>query len=244
MLMIESQNGAGTTVGLLLSGGLDSVILLHFLLDHGCRVMPFYIDFGLFWQADELDALRRYLALAAHPRSEPLVTLGLPLADVYGEHWSVTGHNVPDRSTPDDAVFLPGRNAFLVIKAAVWCQLHGIAELALATLQTSPFADAASPFFRDLESALNLSLSSPLRIVRPFAGMNKRQVMALGRDLPLERTFSCIAPVGGRHCGACNKCAERQEAFRLIGKKDVTDYAVTAGQEIAQPAGLRPDEDD
>ena len=34
--------------------------------------------------------------------------------------------------------------------------------------------------------------------------------MALGRGLPLELTFSCIAPVAGQHCGRCNKCAERR----------------------------------
>ena len=35
---------------------------------------------------------------------------------------------------PDEAVFLPGRNALLTIKAALWCQMHGINELAVATL--------------------------------------------------------------------------------------------------------------
>ena len=38
--------------------------------------------------------------------------------------------------------------------------------------------------------------------------------MELGRDMPLELTFSCIDPRDGLHCGRCNKCAERQEAFR------------------------------
>ena len=55
--------------------------------------------------------------------------------------------------------------------------------------------------------------------------MNKQQVMALGRNLPLELTFSCIAPAGGLHCGRCNKCAERQNAFRDAGITDKTSYA-------------------
>ena len=41
--------------------------------------------------------------------------------------------------------------------------------------------------------------------------------MALGRGLPLELTFSCISPLRGLHCGHCNKCAERQAAFRDAG---------------------------
>lgn len=229
-MKIEDEPAVATekTVGLLLSGGLDSAILLRFLLERGCRVQPFYIDFGQFWQTDELRALHRYLSAVAEPRLMPLVTLALPLADLYDQHWSITGHNVPGRSSPDVTVALPFRNAFLVIKAALWCQLHEIDELALAILKTSPFADATSPFFDQFEAALNVSLTRRLRLTRPFAEWDKRQVMALGRGLPLELTFSCLAPVRGRHCGRCNKCAERQAAFQLAGQEDLTVYASVA----------------
>jgi len=49
--------------------------------------------------------------------------------------------------------------------------------------------------------------------------------MQLGRNYPLGLTFSCIAPVKGLHCGHCNKCAERQAAFRMIELADPTVYA-------------------
>ncbi|MCD4728936.1 MAG: 7-cyano-7-deazaguanine synthase, partial [Pirellulales bacterium] len=42
---------------------------------------------------------------------------------------------------------------------------------------------------------------------------------------PLELTFSCLSPVAGLHCGRCNKCAERQEAFRSLEMHDPTRYA-------------------
>jgi len=48
--------------------------------------------------------------------------------------------------------------------------------------------------------------------------------MALGRNLPLKLTFSCISPVSGQHCGRCNKCAERRRAFADAGVPDPTDY--------------------
>jgi 7-cyano-7-deazaguanine synthase len=38
-------------------------------------------------------------------------------------------------------------------------------------------------------------------------------------------TFSCLAPQGRRHCGRCNKCAERKRAFRQAGIPDPTKYA-------------------
>ncbi|HZL88053.1 MAG TPA: 7-cyano-7-deazaguanine synthase [Pirellulaceae bacterium] len=223
--MISPVNGS--TIGVLASGGLDSSILLSHLLRNGRRVQPFYIRTGLYWQRRELPALASYLAAVAAPNLADLVVLDLPLADLYQEHWSVTGHGAPDAESPDEAVFLPGRNALLLVKAAVWCQLNSIGELALAPLGTSPFEDADDHFLCDFESALNRGGAGHLELLRPFGTMTKRQVMNLGRDLPLELTFSCIAPVGGLHCGRCNKCAERKAAFRDAELPDGTRYATT-----------------
>jgi len=212
-------------MGVLASGGLDSSILIGHSLRQGKSVQPIYISTGLHWQAGELPALTRFLAAIATEQLAELVTLDLPLADLYSGHWSLTGRAIPGVDSPDEAVFLPGRNALLLVKAAVWCQLHEIGELALAPLGTSPFADASEAFFRDFESAINRGSERKLRLLRPFGNMNKRQVMALGRGLPLELTMSCLSPVDGRHCGQCNKCAERQAAFREADIDDGTRYA-------------------
>ena len=222
------------TIGLLLSGGLDSCILLSHLLDQQHRVTPIYIDSGLAWQAEERQAVHRYLHAirylnAIRPgrpgRLGELVILELPLEDLYGNHWSVTGEQAPDETTPDEAVYLPGRNPLLIIKAALWCQMHGVETLALAPLGSNPFPDATDEFFATFEASLNMATRSALRIVRPFAQLEKRDVMELGRDQPLQHTFSCISPVRGRHCGHCNKCAERRAAFACIGTSDPTRYA-------------------
>lgn len=157
--------------------------------------------------------------------------LDLPLADVYGGHWSITGRGIPEAGTPDEAVFLPWRNALLTIKAALWCQMHGIHELAMATLESNPFEDASASCFGQLEQLFN-AMGPPIRLVRPFAELSKQQVMELGRTFPLDSTFSCIAPHDGTHCGNCNKCAERQAAFRLIRMKDPTQYAYAAADEL------------
>jgi 7-cyano-7-deazaguanine synthase len=36
--------------------------------------------------------------------------------------------------------------------------------------------------------------------------------------------MSCLRPVDGVHCGACNKCAERRKAFALADLPDPTLY--------------------
>jgi 7-cyano-7-deazaguanine synthase len=222
--MTNTDSNSGV-VGLLLSGGLDSGILLHRLLGAGRRVQPFYVRCGLVWEDAELAAVQALLKDAASPALEALAVFETPLADLYGNHWSTTGRDVPKAGSPDEAVYLPGRNALLTLKPALWCAMHGIEELALAVLASNPFADAGDGFFDQWAAALGQATGSRLHLVRPFGGMHKRDVMELGRGLPLERTFSCIAPVGGLHCGRCNKCAERQEAFRSIALDDPTRYA-------------------
>jgi 7-cyano-7-deazaguanine synthase len=251
------------TVGLLLSGGLDSGILLGQLLKDGRRVQPFYVRCGLVWEEAELRAVRAILSavpelgrspangpqpdsplkkpesaslgatagrassgtLLQTPALEPLVVLEMPLGDVYGNHWSVSGRDTPGADSADDAVYLPGRNAILTLKPALWCVLHGVEELALAILASNPFADATDRFFRDFATAIEEATQSRLRFTRPLSQLAKKDVMELGRGFPLELTFSCIAPVDGLHCGQCNKCAERQQAFRSIGAGDPTQYA-------------------
>jgi 7-cyano-7-deazaguanine synthase len=213
------------TIGVLASGGLDSAILVGHLLGQRRRVQPIYVRMGLAWQIEEQTALQAFLSAVATPELSPLVTLEMPLADLYGQHWSLTGRGVPDARSPDEAVYLPGRNALLLTKAAVWCQLHSIGELALAPLGTSPFEDAGEAFFHDFQAAINRGAPRPVRLVRSFGEMTKQQVMSLGRGLPLELTFSCIAPVNGLHCGRCNKCAERKTAFAEAAFPDRTAYA-------------------
>lgn len=213
-------------IGVMLSGGLDSSILLGHLLREGREIQPFYVRTGVVWEQAELGAVQRFAGAVHGVGLRELVVLDLPLADLYQEHWSTTGSQTPDLDSPDDSVYLPGRNALLLVKPVVWCQLHGIGQLALGVLGTNPFADATPEFFADFESALNRAPGQGIRLVRPFAQLTKREVMTLGRDLPLEFTFSCVAPVGDLHCGACNKCGERHAAFRLIGVKDPTQYAM------------------
>jgi 7-cyano-7-deazaguanine synthase len=217
------------TVALLTSGGLDSCILLGHLLKLGRTLQPIYISTGVAWQAEELTAVRGYLAAVRSPRLRELVALELPLDDLYDGHWSITGRDVPPDDTPDEAVYLPGRNPLLLVKAAVWCQMQGIEELAIAPLASNPFADATDEFFATFGRVMTLAGDAPLRITRPFAKMTKREVMSLGREYPLVHTFSCIAPSDGLHCGRCNKCGERKSAFKLAGLADPTRYAMNDG---------------
>jgi 7-cyano-7-deazaguanine synthase len=213
-------------VAVLASGGIDSAILCVDLLGQFHRVYPLYVRFGLRWEDVEVMGLSRFLDAAARSGLMPLHVLEEPVTDVYGSgHWSTGGADVPGAETDDTAVFLPGRNLLLAVKAAVWCQLRSIEALALGCLRANPFPDSTPEFFKNLETVINQALSSRLQLLRPFERLGKDEVLRRGAGLPLHHTVSCLRPTGGQHCGACNKCAERRRGFRAAGLSDLTRYA-------------------
>lgn len=214
-------------VAVLASGGLDSAILVAHLAAEGRDVTPVYVRFGLAWEDVEARHLERFLASLAPAHLNRLILLDLPVADIYGAHWSVTGQGVPDDRSPDEAVYLPGRNLLLLAKSSVWCALNGVPTIALGTLAANPFPDADREFFAGFSALAGRALDRPLVVVTPFAGRAKHEVLEIGRDLALELTFSCIAPRSEHHCGRCNKCAERRLAFSELGIADATEYATS-----------------
>jgi 7-cyano-7-deazaguanine synthase len=212
-------------LAVLVSGGADSAVLLGEALGRHPAVHPLYVRCGLYWETVELDYLRRFLAAMATPVLKPLTVLDMPVADIYAAHWSLTGVGVPGAETPDDAVFLPGRNVLLLAKALLWCHLRGVPAVALAPLEANPFPDATPAFFQAYQDVVNEAVGGNVRVVQPYRGLSKAEVLRRGRNMPLELTFSCIRPVEGRHCGACNKCAERRHAFAAAGLPDPTPYS-------------------
>ena len=211
----------------LFSGGLDSAVLLAAEARHGI-VHPLYVSTGLAWEPAERAVAARLLASSPlDGRTRPLVPLDFTVRDLYAPtHWAIRGRP-PAYDTPDEDVYLVGRNLVLLSKAGVYCAQHGIGRLALGPLAGNPFPDARPAFFEAMARALSLGLDHPIEIAAPFRELHKDEVIRLGLELgvPLERTLSCMNPADGTHCGACSKCRERRNAFLAAGVEDKTAYA-------------------
>lgn len=221
---------APAVTAVLFSGGLDSAVLLAHEAQRRV-VLPIYVSVGLAWEPAERRSAERVLR---HPLyaagTRAMIDVSVPIADVYpAGHWALRGEP-PAYDTPDEDVYLVGRNLLLLAKTAIVCAQAGISRIALGPLAGNPFPDARPAFFTAMADALSLGLDHPLVLARPFEAMHKDDVIALGASLgvPFALTLSCMNPVGDRHCGACSKCRERQQGFAAAGVVDPTVYLTPA----------------
>ena len=226
--MAESDKGQGVAV--LCSGGLDSAVLLAAVANSAAGdgiVQPIYVSVGLAWERDERAILERLLRTPPFRGAAPIASLHFDMRDVYpATHWAIRGE-APGFDTPDEDVYLDGRNIVLLSKAAVYMARARLTRVFVGPLAGNPFPDATPEFFTAMARALSLGLAAPIEVSAPYSTMSKTEVIAEGRRLgvPLELTLSCMQPVGGLHCGRCSKCRERRDAFIAAGGGDPTPYA-------------------
>jgi 7-cyano-7-deazaguanine synthase len=229
----------------LFSGGLDSAVLVAASARASARqglagtasgaVRAIYVSVGFAWEEEERAMARRLFAVPPLAGVvEPPVELRFDMRDVFpASHWAVRGVP-PAFDTPDEDVYLDGRNVILASKAAVYIARTRFGEgadtrLLFGTLAGNPFPDATPSFLASMSQALSLGLAHPMTLEAPFAALHKADVIRRGVELgvPLELTLSCMQPKDGLHCGRCSKCRERRDAFREAGVADPTSYRHT-----------------
>lgn len=217
-------------VAVLVSGGMDSCAMLA---DIALRTVahPIYVRSGMAWEDAEIAALTRFLASMDSERLQRLTVLEAPVAPLLGtRHWTMSPDAVPEYDAPDETVYIPGRNITLLSLAAIWCSLNDVHEIAIGTLACNPFPDA-TPQFRELISAsCSAGLNHQITVTAPMSCLHKHELLSrFGDRFSLHLTLTCSKPELASdgdvsHCGACNKCRERHEAYRDAGVRDRTRY--------------------
>jgi 7-cyano-7-deazaguanine synthase len=203
----------------LTSGGMDSAVALHQAVDQGRDVVCLEFDHALRprHEATALSAQVRRLGLEAPRR------VSVPFL-------SPDRLRAARRLREAPSGYVPARN--LVFHALAFHHAEGFDAEAIVTGQVATdaeeFPDAAGSLLRDVEALANRGLFSgkrhPIRLLAPFVTLQKHEVVSLGEGLGVafDDTWSCYGDAA-QHCGHCQACVERREAFAKAAMPDPLD---------------------
>ncbi len=217
-------------VVVLCSGGMDSVVALHWARrEHAVRAVLSF-DYGAKHNPRELPCA------AHHARALGLEHQVVALPFI-GEHFTSdllrSGGDIPEGHYADETMrrtVVPFRNGILLAVAAGFAESAGAEGLVIAAHggDHAIYPDCREDFMRAMGDALRLGTYAGIRLLRPFIALDKAAIAAEGARLGVDfaRTWSCYK--GGEvHCGLCGTCVERREAFQRAGVPDPTAYAAT-----------------
>ncbi len=210
------------------SGGLDSTVLLWYLLAEGHEIRCLGVNYGQ-RHKKELEAARALCSLRG---------IEYEVADLSSLQKMFAGSSqtskeieVPEGHYAEESMKLtvvPNRNMVLLSLATSWAVATKSDRVAYAAHHGDHaiYPDCRSEFAEAMNTAITLCDWHPVQLWRPFIDNTKASLVSWGDRLgvPFEKTWSCYK---GQefHCGKCGTCTERREAFQLTGVKDPTQYS-------------------
>ena len=217
----------------LFSGGVDSTTCLGIAVNkYGAdEVLALSLYYGQ-KHSRELEAARKIAAGYGVKHKE------LDLAPIFADSdcslLSGSTEDIPKESYAEQlkktdgkpvSTYVPFRNGLFLASAASIALSNGCTEIYYGAHSDdaagNAYPDCSSDFNDAINRAIYLGSGEELRVVAPFIGMNKAQVIAEGLKLsvPYELTWSCYEG-GDKPCGSCGTCRDRIAAFRANGMDD------------------------
>lgn len=219
------------TAIVLLSGGLDSMVVAGLAREAKRRIVALTIDYNQRHQIELAAAARiaERIGVARH------IVLPLDLTRFGGSALTA------DIAVPKDGVapgipvtYVPARNTIFLSLALGLAEASGARELHIGVnaLDYSGYPDCRPDFIAAFEGLANLATRAGIEgdrfvVHAPLLAMTKadiaREAARLGLDAGLS--WSCYDPAGDRHCGRCDACRLRARGFVEAGLPDPTRYA-------------------
>jgi 7-cyano-7-deazaguanine synthase len=219
-----------------LSGGLDSAVLLHKLAKSKVSLKAIYFDIGYLPSIPEKNSAKMF----CHSLNVPLeivdvrgifsMVMGFVPIEVLGAGELDKGQPVPipktDRSQDKD--YVSGFHVLLGL-ASYYAMLAKIKIVNVGIIREQvKYNKGLKGFLTSWAAQIEkLNPTHPFDLEAPFSSLSKTAVIKLGLELgvSLERTWSCYKP-GPLHCGTCNGCLSRKHGFKYGRIPDRTMYVV------------------
>jgi 7-cyano-7-deazaguanine synthase len=219
----------------LVSGGMDSAVVLAIAREQGYAVHALSVRYGQ-RHTSELDAatrVARALDAVAHK------TVSVDLRSIGGsaltDDIEVPLDSDQHPGGPDIPVtYVPARNTIMLSLALGWAEVLGSADIfcGVNAVDYSGYPDCRPEFIAQFERLANVATKAGvegagLRIHAPLLHLSKADIVREGLRLGVDfaQTVSCYnADARGRACGHCDACRLRAEGFTAAGVPDPTRY--------------------
>lgn len=184
----------------LLSGGMDSTVLLYDLIGQDCNVHCVLFNYHQ-KHVQELEFAKYH----CRRMGELFTTIEVP---------QLRGSALTDGI---GSCVVPNRNAILLSLAVNLAVSIGAEAVTFAANKDDEagFPDCRMAFLQTFNNMLTTA-EIPVEVCAPFLDKSKAWIAALGRDMGVElnQTWSCYRG-GLKPCGECSACLKRESALAI-----------------------------
>ena len=214
----------------IVSGGLDSVTLLHYLVKEQQR-QPAVITF-LYGQkhTKEVEFARKQVALlgcADHLVLDLSLLRPLFAHSALVDEETAVPHVRDVMGDPQPITYVPNRNMIFLALAAAYAETHQVSQVFYGAQRHDVYGywDTTPQFLDQLNQVYDLNRKNPIQIEAPFVNYSKTDLVRKGLELEVDysQTWSCYEGQA-LACGQCPTCAERLKAFADVGLPDPLPY--------------------
>jgi 7-cyano-7-deazaguanine synthase len=220
---------------ILLSGGIDSAVILATALKNGRQCFTISFDYS---QRHRLE-LRAAQSIARHYNVPYNLIKIDPTA--FSKSSLTTQNSVPKNRTTQEiatgsipSTYVPGRNTLFLAYAMGQAESADADEIYYGPNANdyAAYPDCRPEFVQAFQSVLNVATKQasegrPPKLIAPLINLTKKDIVKMGQELkvPMELTLTCYDPTSlGHHCGLCDSCVIRRSAFSDLGMTDPAPY--------------------
>ena len=212
----------------LLSGGLDSSVVLSVCQEKGYDIYAISFDYGQRHKV-ELEYAKfqaTFFNCISHEVFKMEFYGGSALTDDIKVPKNRDSHSM---SKDIPVTYVPSRNIVFLSFASGYAECHDIDNIFLGVnaIDYSGYPDCRKNFIDNFEKLINKSTKkglegSKFKINTPLINLSKKDIIKLGHKngVDFSMTSSCYNPKLKKNCGVCDSCLLRKQGFEEAGLRD------------------------
>jgi len=237
LLKQKGNSKMNETAVILLSGGLDSSVLLHYIIKKLNYKTIFALSFNYGQKHNkELEMAESQISGLPEIKERKIIDISF-FSDLIDGSCSLTtgGAEIPKLSDLSEtqknqpSTYVPNRNMILLSLAAAYAEAKMCPTVFYGAQAQDEYGywDCTTEFLEQINAVFSLNRKQKIKIEAPFVKLKKFEEVKIGAELGVNffNTWSCYRGEE-KHCGLCPTCVERKNAFVQACIKDPTIYAV------------------